>query len=939
MGRWLFVVALVNGGFAQQRVYRQLTVEDGLIQSHVNSLCVDHHGYLWVATLAGLSRWDGFRFQTFQRRDGLPSLAVSTVKPRAEGSVWAATWAGGMAMVGPQGAVPWRLGGLPADGNIWDFVVVAEKVWACATDSGLYWGENLDHLDFAEPRLNACRAVVTRREGSLFVGTLGGLVEVERDGSWRVYGESDGLIQQMVVSLLESADGTLWVGTFGGGAFRFQDGQLSPINAKGRLTDSRVAALFQASDGDVYFGTHKGLTRLHNGELLPLTPQHGLNHQMVHALAELPGGTMLLGTFAGLAFYDPRERASNFVEGLRHPTVNGIVQHPNGSTLLSTYGGGIHILNQAGEWVDTYPFSATQSSTMLCLAVDQEGVIYGGMDGGGFYTFRDGQTQRFSRRDGLRSSNVTSIAVAGSQILFGTYDGVYQFKGDEVERLELPVPAFSVTQIIRLSSDEWLIATDGWGLFKGNRGDWAHHTMETGLPVNAISAVAEWRDQRLVLANAGQGLWLQCETGWDRIAEEQGLQSAFVVSLACSDERIYAGTLRGVAILEHADSAWEISHLTYEQGLAGNECQLGALFLDEVGRLWVGTNRGATVLTVDTREKLATNPPPLNVTSITVGDQIFNVEEAPSQIPAGTGHLSLNYVGIDLEHPQSVRHQYRLNHGEWRDSPRETLTLAQLGDGLYSLQLRSRSQSSAWSEPFEYAFRVLPFWWETWWFVLLVAMLALSLVSLVIWTRMRQALALERIRTRIAADLHDNIGSGLTQIAIISEVLRMRKPDGDTEKGLRSVSETARELVDAMSDIVWLVHPRRDRLHDLVRRLRDSYESLAALSEVRFTAQQLTQNDVRLPMETRHHLYLIFKEAIANSIKHSGCTQLDLSCQVKGKRLEMCLADDGQGFDVAGAFEGNGLTNMKRRAQAFRGHIHIDSQRGSGTVVRIQMAV
>ena len=166
----------------------------------------------------------------------------------------------------------------------------------------------------------------------------------------------------------------------------------------------------------------------------------------------------------------------------------------------------------------------------------------------------------------------------------------------------------------------------------------------------------------------------------------------------------------------------------------------------------------------------------------------------------------------------------------------------------------------------------------------------------------------------------------------------MREKHAEGRTGLISIRDTARELVDSMSDIVWLVNPKRDRVYDLVGRLRTCYESIASLSDIRFTVVNQVK-DLRLPMDTRQQLYLVFKEAIVNSIKHSGCSALDLTCQWQGRWLQICLRDDGCGFDPQQNAKGNGLDNMRTRVESFHGALRIESVVGVGTTICVSAAV
>jgi signal transduction histidine kinase len=150
------------------------------------------------------------------------------------------------------------------------------------------------------------------------------------------------------------------------------------------------------------------------------------------------------------------------------------------------------------------------------------------------------------------------------------------------------------------------------------------------------------------------------------------------------------------------------------------------------------------------------------------------------------------------------------------------------------------------------------------------------------------------------------------------------------------ISDNSRNLIDSMSDIVWLVNPKRDSLYDLILRLRDTYSELSSYTNISFRSENIKELEkISLSMEHRQHLYLIFKEAINNSITHSKCSQITLDASVKGRRLEMTLKDDGIGFEESLQSSGNGLNNMRGRAKAIDGVLSILSEKGKGTTIQV----
>jgi signal transduction histidine kinase len=201
------------------------------------------------------------------------------------------------------------------------------------------------------------------------------------------------------------------------------------------------------------------------------------------------------------------------------------------------------------------------------------------------------------------------------------------------------------------------------------------------------------------------------------------------------------------------------------------------------------------------------------------------------------------------------------------------------------------------------------------------------------------------VRTRIATDLHDDIGANLSKISILSDVAGQQLSLSPAATPLTQIAETSRDCVDAMSDIVWAINPQRDHLSDLTHRMRRFAEDLFDAKEIDFTVHSaLDEKDVRLGADLRREVYLIFKECVNNLVKHSDCRKAELVFSVDGPYLMVSIADDGKGFKPAepgsnGSMGGHGLVNMQRRAQGIGGSLKIDSEIGRGTKVTLRVPI
>jgi len=206
--------------------------------------------------------------------------------------------------------------------------------------------------------------------------------------------------------------------------------------------------------------------------------------------------------------------------------------------------------------------------------------------------------------------------------------------------------------------------------------------------------------------------------------------------------------------------------------------------------------------------------------------------------------------------------------------------------------------------------------------------------------RLTRLLELERVRTRIATDLHDDIGANLSLIAMLSEVARgqLSRDESRLKEWLSTIASTSRDTVDSMSDIVWAVNPKRDHLNDLTRRMRRFADDIFAVRNIDFHFRAPEgDRDIRLGADLRREVFLIFKETINNVVRHSACSAATVALSVEGGTLVLEVVDDGEGMKSAGNSDGTGLASMAGRAERLGGSFHIASTNQDGTRVTLRI--
>jgi signal transduction histidine kinase len=373
------------------------------------------------------------------------------------------------------------------------------------------------------------------------------------------------------------------------------------------------------------------------------------------------------------------------------------------------------------------------------------------------------------------------------------------------------------------------------------------------------------------------------------------------------------------------------------------DVQAWSVLADSSGWLWAATSKGIARFFPEKVE-----PPRPSVVRI----HAFRI--AGTRYPlsfVGETNVSdvsipLGYSPIEFEYATvagNVQYQYRLDAGsrDWRSVRNASITLASLPAGSYHFAVRAVGRDGVvLGPPATVAFTIVPPFWQRWWFQTLAVAAILAAGLGAYRYRVARLLELERIRTRIATELHDDIGSSLSQIAILSEVAsrRVGTTAPDVTPALQSIQRTASEMVDSMSDIVWAINPRQDALADLAGRMRRFGSDLLGGRDITFEFDTSNLDaGIHVSPELRREVFLTFKEGLRNIVRHSRCTRVAATLRAGGGSLELTLVDNGIGFDPDSPATGLGLANLRSRAAALGGVLDIRSAAGHGTSIHLRL--
>jgi ligand-binding sensor domain-containing protein/signal transduction histidine kinase len=984
---------------AEQLPVRTYTTADGLARNTIFCIVQDTRGFLWFCTSDGLSRFDGYTFVNYGMKQGLPNRAVTTLRITRQGVYWVGTYAG-LYRMDPYSSPPQKFEAVRvgANENSQRILALIEGhsgvLWA-GTDDGLFRldeGESrFQPVDIGIPQRSdgnrAADVLLEDQRGTLWIAGDEKLYRRMPDGNTRVY--RDSRFKGGFLTLYEDRERRLWAGTVFAGICRLDPdaGPNDPIVSRGYTTKdglahNRVEALLQTADGRFWAGVARGLSLYVPGadRFESYTTAEGLSDAGVKSLADDREGNLWVGTEAGGVMKIARRGFTSYTkaDGLGNTRISSLfvdlageicaVTSPTGGkwsldcfngkrftsirprypSTIRYFGWGWNqtaFQDHTGEWwIPTGQGLCrfAKANRVVELAGRRPKTVYTTRNGLPanvlFRLFEDSQGNIWISSSDQPTNPLTRWERAtGTFHVFGEADGL--------PRLQPSATAFAEDR----SGQIWIGYSGSLARFHNGR--FTLYTEAGGLPAGQIRALHLDRAGRLWIASSRGGLArmddpsAETNPSFVRYTTAEGLSNNSVNCLTADEwGRIYACTGRGIDRLD--PTTGRIKHFTTADGLARGEP--GVAMRDREGALWFGGGLGLSRLVPEPDRPAS--PPPVFVTELQVRGtsrplaELGQAKVTDLVLQPNQNQVRIDFVGLGFAPGERLRYQYRMSgaDGDWSPpNEQRTINYASLGPGAYTFLVRAVNAEGAVSaQPAMVSFTILAPIWQRWWFLSTAAVV----LSLLIWTlyryRLAHLLAVERIRTRIATDLHDDIGASLSQIAILSEVARRKIEGADLPAGgpLLEIACVSRELVDAMSDIVWTINPRHDHFSNLEYRMRRfASDVLTARNiELEFRAMA-TQPDLPIGAEIRRQLFLIFKEAVNNIARHSGASLTTVEFSVAQEHLVLQVTDNGTGFDPAGCAEGNGLVNMQKRASELGGTVVFESLLHHGTTLKLRV--
>lgn len=945
---WLGTISTLLG---QHYPVRHFGTEVGLPKSMVAGIAQDEDGFLWVGTSGGICRFDGLTFTPHSTEPPMEYFYAKAFLRDSRGDFWLGMSDNGLVRVHAEKAYHFGLQeGLPGNtvwalmedrsGNLW---AGTEKGLAVLRSEALESGDARFQPAF-ESRLSdlGVHRVVEDEGGRLWINTQAGLFlcvdgqivrhwsQANRERCLALHSDGfilvamqGGLYRSQGDSLvafylnprldgfdlidLACAGNTVWMASYGQGLLKLEGDHLEVIDERHGLITNYLYSLFVDREGNLWMGSIHGLSQLFEFAFASYTKAEGLMANSVHSLAEDGEGNIYLGGDDGLSVIT-KDTILTLTHSDENIPLRRIIsmassEEADGVTGL-TDDGKRYRLAVRGDRASAVLMSETKSGAR-----------------GLHLELRD----RFGNRWlSTPDSSLYCTTPGGARLHWSTIEGV---------------PVESVFGAGEDTSGAVWFSTIGKGLLRFRDGKFDHFTMADGLPSDHVEDiyVHPLTKELWFTTNKGPLRWrgMDAHPRFETFPEIDKLPSRDFGGLAADREGNMWFTTSG-GVIRYDGRRFEL--FTHEFGLLGGAV-IGIL-VDGEGHVWVGGARGASEIFPE-RLRSQVEPPRVFLTRMEARGRPLT-PSPDIELSHGENDLRFIYQGLSLRYPTGIAYSFRLDglNPEWSTfSPQNEVRFPSLPAGNYRFSVRAMNVRGVVSDrPAEFAFAILPPLWQRWWFILASSLVTFLTARAIYLWRVRQLLAVERMRTRIAADLHDDIASSLASVALYSEVIQrqLQHTSEDVRNLLGRIRDLSREVMDNIGIIVWTVDPRHDELSEVLSYFQRHASQVCAAAGISFHARfpEKMKPLVLLP-EVRRTAYLILKEGLTNILRHAQCTEVEFICELHDRTLDLTLRDNGRGFDIDAVKEGHGLSNMRVRAQAIGAMVEVKPRSGGGTALHL----
>ncbi|HSI77164.1 MAG TPA: histidine kinase [Lunatimonas sp.] len=732
-----------------------------------------------------------------------------------------------------------------------------------------------------------------------------------------------------IASLLESMEGELWyygVNTFY--QYRGEAGTFEPINHES-LKFTEIYYMYEDKEGGIWMASDEGIYHYANyspeiryGFFDKVEPKHiFLSIAEIHKTTPPKKEYWITSWGRGLVFLDEDFKEipqpnfyRNTPESLEYKQPWCILQERNtGTVWMGAQLGILQLVNPETMVLESFQLPIFKRSTIRSISQDEAGDIW--------FTTQRGDLIRYR---------------IGHPVENSSFELVREFNG------------FSFAHLVDKNDRVW-VCTSNNGVFVVDRrtGEVIRHLDDHILSSNKQEKISQLNDSIFFfgydLLNA-----YNANSGENRVLSySEGMISNDILHMQTdNDGFLWIYTPIGISRYNYFQNSF--TNYGKKDGFGRIERDGNGGVLTEDDRI-IFTGYHSLVSFNPGQFNSSIKPDRPSLTNIKLFDNFLFVDSLITEDKRTFAHdqnsFTFYFSTLNFINQDKLKYFHRLSEidQDWQLSgPTNMAVYSLLPPGKFTLEFRSENEEGMTSPIGSFYFRILPPFQETWWFRLLVGAVFVLILAVMYRLHINRILAVVKVRNRVARDLHDDMGSTLSTINILSAMAKtkLNSDPVKTSEYISKISDNCQRMMEAMDDIVWSIKPQNDGMDKVIARMREFATNAMEAKDIDF--QFDIDEDiykVKLPMDSRRDLFLIFKESVNNLVKYSKCESAIIHFSLKKGKLHMRVKDYGQGFELNGADSGNGLTNMKKRAQNMGGELIIISEIGVGTEVVLDVSV
>jgi signal transduction histidine kinase/ligand-binding sensor domain-containing protein len=939
------------------------TQMQGLPQDTIRVITQTADGYLWLGTDEGLARFDGYDFVLFHKANGdLPSNSITALEPAVDGSLWIGTANGLVHYGNKQFRTYTAKDGLPDDAITQLYVDHAGTLWIVAGISlSRFEGGSFTTLaPGTDLPLTAVRNIREDARHDFWIAGLSAIGKLSGGRFTKLVGPET-LDSMFISPIVADRRDNLWFGGNRGLMVRSPDGKIRKFTERDGLPDIFVRALWEDRDGNMWAGTNAGIARF-DGTRFVTPHADGADTDLVRCLFEDREGNLWVGSNSGLTRYrDTAFSVYGKTEGLPSDEPNTVFQDHTGRIWVGFHDAGLMLFSPGGNRVFTTRDGLPNNEIFSIREAANGDLLIAAR--GGMVRMHDGHFSTFVPPDPLaRLTDFDVLEDSGGTIWLATPGGLGRLRGQDFRIVVPGAPTLANAMVALGEGVDGAIwaGTYGKGLWRVDGDEIRQFTTAQGLSSDQIRTLYQGTNGTLWIGTFGGGLTAVRNGKFSSFTEKDGLLSDNVADVADDGQALWLSTTRGICrvpkqqLFDFADgrrTRLEPVNYGLEDGLRSAQCSPsypigggGNRTVD--GRLWFTTTRGIAVFDPRAHQQPVLAPA-VQLVDITVNGETLDLQQA-ARLGPHAERVQIRYTAIHLSAPERVTYSHRLEglDRDWvRAGGRRLINYNSLAHGHYRFIVRAEIPGGLASEQ-SYSFQVLPRFYETTWFRVLMAALLAASAWAVYQMRLRQiryrfAGVLEE-RARLAREIHDTLAQGFVGISSQLDAVAMCMPEEGTpaRKYLDLARRMARHsLTEARRSVMDL---RASALEgqDLAAALQSGTRMWTAGSGVDVEVQ-VSGAAGELPQDVEQHLLRIAQEAVANATKHGAASKISIQLHMDARKLFLRIKDNGRGFDQEGAFVSVGghfgLIGMRERAERLGGELRLASQPGEGTEVEVSV--